>query len=143
METKLLAIRSYEPDQASKLCLEIAADVLKAVGKKDYDRYWKIKEIYFGSSSAPQRRALIAPATVIPPGRVKNIASREHSPLEERYPMTIASASKDGVSFSPRLYALHALLKWIGKNVSDWINEKSISPIIHEYSLIFAMPNKT
>ncbi|XP_032673372.1 tctex1 domain-containing protein 2-like [Odontomachus brunneus] len=38
METKLLAIRSYEPDQASKLCLEIAADVLKAVGKKDYDR---------------------------------------------------------------------------------------------------------
>ncbi|XP_014474301.1 PREDICTED: tctex1 domain-containing protein 2-like [Dinoponera quadriceps] len=38
METKLLAITSYEPDHASKLCLEIAADVLKAVEKKDYDR---------------------------------------------------------------------------------------------------------
>ncbi|XP_011151687.1 tctex1 domain-containing protein 1 [Harpegnathos saltator] len=38
MERKLSAITSYEPDQASKLCLEIAADVLKTVVKKDYDR---------------------------------------------------------------------------------------------------------
>lgn len=39
MEIKLSAITSYQSDQTSKLCLEIASDVLKAVGKKDYDRY--------------------------------------------------------------------------------------------------------
>ncbi|XP_012054101.1 PREDICTED: uncharacterized protein LOC105617138 [Atta cephalotes] len=39
MEIKLSAITSYQPDQTSKLCLEIASDVLKAVCKKDYDRY--------------------------------------------------------------------------------------------------------
>ncbi|EGI66366.1 hypothetical protein G5I_05175 [Acromyrmex echinatior] len=39
MEIKLSTITSYQPDQTSKLCLEIAGDVLKAVYKKDYDRY--------------------------------------------------------------------------------------------------------
>ncbi|KAG5309461.1 TC1D1 protein, partial [Acromyrmex insinuator] len=37
MEIKLSTITSYQPDQTSKLCLEIAGDVLKAVYKKDYD----------------------------------------------------------------------------------------------------------
>ncbi|XP_018401650.1 PREDICTED: tctex1 domain-containing protein 2-like [Cyphomyrmex costatus] len=46
MEIKLSAITSYQPDQTSKLCLEIASDVLKAVGKKDYDRYKIVTQVY-------------------------------------------------------------------------------------------------
>ncbi|XP_018351750.1 PREDICTED: tctex1 domain-containing protein 2-like isoform X1 [Trachymyrmex septentrionalis] len=46
MEIKLSAITSYQPDQTSKLCLEIASDVLKAVCKKDYDRYKIVTQVY-------------------------------------------------------------------------------------------------
>ncbi|XP_011053044.1 PREDICTED: tctex1 domain-containing protein 1-like [Acromyrmex echinatior] len=46
MEIKLSTITSYQPDQTSKLCLEIAGDVLKAVYKKDYDRYKIVTQVY-------------------------------------------------------------------------------------------------
>ncbi|KAG5343878.1 TC1D1 protein, partial [Acromyrmex heyeri] len=46
MEIKLSTITSYQPDQTSKLCLEIASDVLKAVYKKDYDRYKIVTQVY-------------------------------------------------------------------------------------------------
>ncbi|RLU23942.1 hypothetical protein DMN91_004150 [Ooceraea biroi] len=46
MESKLSAITSYQPDQTSKLCLEIANDVLKAVGKRDYDRCKVVTQVY-------------------------------------------------------------------------------------------------
>ncbi|KAG7198240.1 hypothetical protein KM043_005644 [Ampulex compressa] len=38
MESKLSSTTSYQPENSSKLCFEIAADVQKAIGKKDYDR---------------------------------------------------------------------------------------------------------
>ncbi|XP_020290394.1 tctex1 domain-containing protein 2-like [Pseudomyrmex gracilis] len=46
METKLSSVVSYQPKQASKLCKDIAADVLEAVNKKDYDRCKLVTQVY-------------------------------------------------------------------------------------------------
>jgi len=50
METRLSTTTSYEPVQMTRLCLEIADDVLRAVCKENYDRFETI-EIYFALSS--------------------------------------------------------------------------------------------
>jgi hypothetical protein len=46
METRLLTVTSYQPVQMTRLCLEIADDVLRTVCKENYDRF-EVTEIYF------------------------------------------------------------------------------------------------
>lgn len=39
MESKLTNVTSYNPAEAIKLCKEISMDVLRAIDKRDYDRW--------------------------------------------------------------------------------------------------------
>ncbi|XP_053972970.1 dynein light chain Tctex-type protein 2B-like isoform X1 [Hylaeus volcanicus] len=45
MEDKLSTVTSYQPSEMGKLCKEIGAELQKAIGKKDYDRYKIVAQV--------------------------------------------------------------------------------------------------
>ncbi|XP_070528280.1 dynein light chain Tctex-type 5 [Cardiocondyla obscurior] len=46
IEIKLSMVTSYHSNQTSRFCLEIVIDVLKAIGKKTYDRYKIVTQVH-------------------------------------------------------------------------------------------------
>ncbi|XP_076224452.1 dynein light chain Tctex-type 5 [Nomia melanderi] len=45
MENKLCAVTTYDPIQSARLCLDIGADLQRAISKKDYDRYKIVAQV--------------------------------------------------------------------------------------------------
>ncbi|KZC12563.1 PREDICTED: tctex1 domain-containing protein 1-like [Dufourea novaeangliae] len=45
MENRLSSVTAYHPSQSGKLCMDIGADLQKAVSKKDYDRYKIVAQV--------------------------------------------------------------------------------------------------